>query len=62
MVLEPGQLVGERFAIEDLAASGGMGDGGSRPVFYAEREHTAIAPMREKYTAMYPATISNFVP
>src|SRR5438552_10695323 len=24
--------------------------------FYAGREHAAIAPMREKYTAMYPAT------
>ena len=27
--------------------------------FYAGREHAAIAPMREKYTAMYPATAPN---
>ena len=27
--------------------------------FYAGREHAAIAPMREKYTAMYPATTPN---
>ena len=37
------------------AASGGDGDG--RPgFFYAGREHAAIAPMREKYTATYPAS------
>jgi len=38
-------------------------DGDGRPgFFYAGREHAAIASMREKYTAMYPATISDFVP
>ena len=32
-------------------------DGDGRPsFFYAGREHAAIASMREKYTAMYPAT------